>query len=407
MSEPRKRILAISYLFPNSAQPNHGVFVLNRLKALSQYVDITVINPLPWSPIHRYIDRLSLIKNVPDVEVLQGLEVHHPRFFSIPRFFKQLEPRHYQRAIDRCLSQLNGSGKSHFDIVDMHWTFPDLPAGLAIAERLNAKTIVTLRGMEAMHESDGKVRSSAVDDGLIRVDRIIALSEELKAAADTRTTMPAKSVVVRNGVSTEQFYYIEQQQAKSLISTSIDSPAIISVGSLIYRKGFDLLIGALQRLRLLPNFANCCLYIIGSEGPEGDYRKRLFEQVERLGLQDAVKFVGQVPNAELVNWYNACDVFCLASRGEGSPNVLTEAIACGCPAVSADVGSAREIVESEGNLGLCVESDSEGALYDGLHEVLSRKIDREKNATIFSKYSWDWCAQNVLPVYRAVTHNNS
>jgi glycosyltransferase involved in cell wall biosynthesis len=361
-----------------------------------------VINPLPWSPVHRFIDRLSLLENVPDVEVLQGVEVHHPRFFSIPKFFKQLEPKYYQGAVERCLSELGVAGQGDFDIVDMHWTFPDLPAGLAIAERMGARTIVTLRGMEAMHENDGRARSLAVDSGLRQVDRIIALSQELKLEADRRTQAPDKALVVRNGVSIEQFYYIEQKQARQSVANAIESPAIISVGSLIYRKGFDLLIEALHRLRLRSKFSNCRLYIVGSEGPEGDYRKRLFAQVEQLGLQNAVEFVGQVPNNELIDWYNACDVFCLASRGEGSPNVLTEAIACGCPAVSADVGSAREIVESEPDLGVCVEPDSADALYDGLYDILSRKLDRKHNATVFSRYSWDWCANNVLPVYQSV-----
>ena len=44
--QAKKKIIAISYLFPNCNQPNHGIFVLNRLKAMSKYADITVINPI-------------------------------------------------------------------------------------------------------------------------------------------------------------------------------------------------------------------------------------------------------------------------------------------------------------------------------------------------------------------------
>ena len=44
------RVLAMSYLFPNSIYPNSGVFVLNRLKAILNYHEVKVINPIPWFP---------------------------------------------------------------------------------------------------------------------------------------------------------------------------------------------------------------------------------------------------------------------------------------------------------------------------------------------------------------------
>ena len=147
-------------------------------------------------------------------------------------------------------------------------------------------------------------------------------------------------------------------------------------------------------------FSDLKLYIIGSEGPEGDFREELYSLVDQFKLNDRVVFQGQVPNSELCLWYNAADAFCLASRGEGSPNVLTEALACGCPSVATDVGAVREIMESESNLGACVLVDSVDDLVSGLLETLEQLFDREVNAVTFKKYNWDWCARKVFNIYQ-------
>ena len=178
--DERIRILALSFLFPNPAQPNHGVFVRNRLAALSRYADVSVINPLPWSPVHRYMKRFAPLADVPAERADGDLAIYHPRFLSIPRYGKSIEPLSYQRAIESVLREFDGR---EFDLIDMHWTFPDLPAGMALARRWQRPSIVTLRGMEALHRQDGGVRERLVAQGIQQVDRVISLSEELKQSA--------------------------------------------------------------------------------------------------------------------------------------------------------------------------------------------------------------------------------
>ncbi|MDC2890025.1 glycosyltransferase [Psychrosphaera algicola] len=85
----------------------------------------------------------------------------------------------------------------------------------------------------------------------------------------------------------------------------------------------------------------------------------------------------------------------MSSRGEGSPNVLTEALACGTPAVATKVGSVPEIMASEPDLGDVVENDDLAGLTKALDVVLSNTYDREEAAKRFNKYTWDWCAATV------------
>jgi len=85
--------------------------------------------------------------------------------------------------------------------------------------------------------------------------------------------------------------------------------------------------------------------------------------------------------------------------------VLTEALACGTPAVAANVGSVPEIMVSEENLGICVENENIGEFISALQKVLLNPYDRKLSANKFSKYTWDWCAQKVMEVINAKTLN--
>ncbi len=396
--ERKLRILAVSYLFPNKVYPNHGIFVLNRLKALNKYVDIKVINPVPWSPVHEFIDRYKDYRSIATFDKGFGLDVYHPRYFSIPRYLKGIEKYSYTRAVESVVNELMKEGR--FDLVDMHWTFPDLPAGMRIANKYKIPSIVTLRGMEALHLNENTARSRLVSLGLRDVGRIIALSHELKEQGDILSGTPDKSTVITNGVDTEEFYYMPMDSCRKKLDIPEGEVFILSIGSIIKRKGFDILIKALNELRLKPDFKSLKLYIVGSEGAEGDYREDLSHLINKLGLADVVKFVGQVANADLRCWYNSCDVFCLASRGEGSPNVLSEALACGCLVVSSNAGSARDIIDLGKSSGICLDDNTAAAFSQAINDMYDRDVNRKEGAAAYQAFDWDWCARKVLSVYK-------
>ena len=399
---PKIKVLALSYLFPNTEQPNHGVFVFNRLNALMQYTDVKVINPIPWSPLHRFIPKYKSLANIPYKTQRDKLEIYHPRFFSIPKVFKSIEVYTYKRAVKKTLD--TDLKDYDFDLVDLHWTYPDLPTGESISRAFKKPLLLTLRGLEAFHEQDADSRKAIVKRFLLKAHRIIALSEELKQSSIRLGAEPSRHTVIRNGVDTALFAYLPKDKAKRQLKLLENEKIIVAVGALIHRKGFDLIINALPEL-ISQHGEQLKLYIIGAQGAEGDYRSALYTLVKEKGLEKNVVFQGAVLNDLLPVWYNAADVFCLASRGEGSPNVLTEAISCGCPAVATDVGAVREIMESEPNIGECVPSEDSKALGAALSNVLADELNgnyhREQNAKIFSQYNWDWCAQKVLEVYRA------
>jgi len=395
-TKSKKKIIAISYLFPNCNQPNHGIFVLNRLKAMSKYADITVINPISDSPLHKKISKFSHLESIPQLETIQGLKVYHPRYLSIPGHLKSIEVLTYRRAVQKVLDEIGYD----FDLIDLHWTFPDLPCGNWLSKKINKPFNVTLRGMEAFHIQDSGLRKNIVAHYLKKADKVISLSEEMAHKADELANTASKTVVIRNGVDTDKFYYLEKNECREKLSLPTYEKIILGVGALIHRKGFDLVIKGLEGVISTPGLENTKFYILGAQGPEGDYRKELNQFIEQHNLQQNVVFVGAVDNSQLITWYNAADVFCLASRGEGSPNVLTEALACGTPAVATNVGSVPEIMASEEALGYCVVNENLQMITTKLILLLQQPHNRKQQAANFNKYTWDWCANEVMKLIK-------
>ncbi|HEV2844544.1 MAG TPA: glycosyltransferase family 4 protein, partial [Thermoanaerobaculia bacterium] len=87
----KTKVLLFTTVFPNSAQPHHGVFVRERMQGLPpEEFDVRVMAPTAWFPFVSGL-RPGLRPEVPEEEVQGGIRVYHPRFFSIPGIFKCLD----------------------------------------------------------------------------------------------------------------------------------------------------------------------------------------------------------------------------------------------------------------------------------------------------------------------------
>ncbi|MBU1042445.1 MAG: glycosyltransferase [Proteobacteria bacterium] len=112
-------------------------------------------------------------------------------------------------------------------------------------------------------------------------------------------------------------------------------------------------------------------FVCVGAGPE-DYTAELHRQVEELGLPGRIVWAGGYTDMPAV--YNALDALCLSSAfGEGFPNVLGEAMACGVPCCTTDVGDAALVL---GSTGKVVPKGDPKSLAAGLEELLER-LDRE------------------------------
>lgn len=108
---------------------------------------------------------------------------------------------------------------------------------------------------------------------------------------------------------------------------SKDLPVIISAGTMTKRKGFADLIHAFS---IVCSLRPCRLIILG----DGYLRNSLTALVDELKIDDKVSFPGNVENP--LKYFSRSDVFVLSSYAEGMPNVLVEAMMCGCTPVATD-----------------------------------------------------------------------
>ncbi len=167
--------------------------------------------------------------------------------------------------------------------------------------------------------------------------------------------------VVHNGIDLDLFAFEAKRREKDLI---------LSIGRLVPKKGFDVLLGACAILRSRRVPFRCA--IVG-EGPE---RASLENRLRELGLADSVKLLGAKTQAEVLTGLKQAAVLALAcvedadGNRDALPTVLLEAMGTGCPVVSTALTGIPEIVDSRRD-GLLVPPGNPAALAEALTTVLS------------------------------------
>ena len=148
----------------------------------------------------------------------------------------------------------------------------------------------------------------------------------------------------------------------------LDDPnvkVVIAAGSLEPWKGFADLIRAMTRVEDVAK-----LLILG----EGSQRKVLESSISELGLSDRVQLLGQVSNP--LAYFSKADVFALSSRLEGMPNVLVEAMMCGCTPVAMDCPTGPSELLHGGDFGELVPVGDWEAFGDAINRALRRPAPR-------------------------------
>lgn len=166
------------------------------------------------------------------------------------------------------------------------------------------------------------------------------VSEAIKEEAMHYGLDPDKAWVIRPAVDPEFFHPAPGSSTK-------DNLSVISVGSLIWRKGYEY---ALQAIRLLVDQDLPIKYTIIGDGPE---RMRVLYTIDDLNLSAYVHLPGRLPPEKVRDYVQQADVFLLSSLSEGISNAALEAMACGLPVVTTDCGGMREAV-TDGVEGLVV-----------------------------------------------------
>ena len=171
---------------------------------------------------------------------------------------------------------------------------------------------------------------------------------------------------------------------------------ILFVGRLIYYKGVQVLLDAIKDL-------DVNLVIIGT----GKLEKELKQQVENLNIENKVFFLKNKSRKELINFYSQAETFVLPSifKSEAFGIVLLEAMACGIPLVSTELGTGTSYVNNDGETGYVVEKNNREELSKAIEKILDNKeINFKENCLkrVEEKFTFDQFVDKTKNVYEKV-----
>lgn len=183
------------------------------------------------------------------------------------------------------------------------------------------------------------------------------------------------------------------------------TPTVLTVGRLVAKKGLADLVRACGIVGRRLDFR--CL-IFG----DGPLRAELLSQIEAEGLRGRVQLMGSLTQRELIAAYQGADVFALTpfvtkdGDRDGIPNVLMEAMACGLPVLTTEVGGISELV-THGSNGFVLAPRDVDAIATGLRTLLEdaelrARLGAEARKTVTSRFDSRACTAELGSIFRAI-----
>ncbi len=212
----------------------------------------------------------------------------------------------------------------------------------------------------------------------------------------------AQILIARFGAPPEKIVVAEPgtDPAPRAIGSGSGALNILAVGSVVPRKGYDLLIAALAGLRDL----DWRLRIVGADDRAPACAQALRAQIAQAGLAERVALDGAAPDEVLAEAYRHADLFVSASRFEGYGMVLAEALARGLPIVASTGGAAGETLPD--GAALKIPPDDSDALREALRRALADPALRARLSQAAAEAAaalptWDDAARLVAQALRA------
>lgn len=331
-----------------------------------------------------------------------GVRLIHIRAGVIEEMGKLTQFNHL-REFHQNLEAFRTADGAEYDLIHSHYWLSG-EVGLRLAEKWGVPHIFAFHTIGAAKDAlglgDGEpairlLTEREIADGC---DHVMAGTESESALVYAHHDCPsAKMTVVPCGVNLDLFQPGDRTESRRALGLD-GAPTVLFVGRLDKLKGIERLVEAMSLVRA-PDWR---LLVIGGDEYSRATLDRLKHQAAALGITDRVKFIGAVPQRELPKYYSAADVVAVPSYSETFGMVALEAVACGTPVVSADVGAARLIIK-DGFSGSVVPSNDPGLLARGIEHWLNQETgDRQVRHHSVGAFSWDAVAERTEGVYLGI-----
>jgi len=385
------RVLHVTTSFPLHKDSTSGIFIYRLVEHLSRDAEITILAPAPRISVYvqrqsfyvhafRYAPkRLQVLAHEPG-----GLPValHRSKWPAVflPIFFSAM-----------LLWTIRYAFRS--DVIHAHWTLNGVIAGIA-GLLTRTPVVTTLRGEDVNPSRSSLVHRFLLSLCLQLSKRVVTVSDSMRNnLCKTMPDLAQKIIFVPNGIGHE-FYEISFQRR-------ISQPTILVLGSLIPRKAVDSVIIAFADCK---NRTNWKLIIAGT-GPE---QKKLQSLASEKGVQQHIRFLGQVSPNKVPSLLATTDILVQASYSEGRPNTVLEAMAAGRTVVGSDIDGIHELIESE-KTGLLFPPGDIQQLSSCLNRLLAdpelrEHLGREAHRAMIDKQlTWPTCARSYKKIYNSLS----
>lgn len=384
----KPRVLYISSTYSRDEKDNQNPWMLDTIRHLHNAgYDIEVLAP-----------SYKGLKS----HVIAGVTVHRFRYF----FASREALTHDQGAPNKIrgsvlikllffpylffgtLAAMRLARKGRYDFIHCHWPFPHGFMGWAACLVAPGRPglILHFHGACLLLARKFKPIAPFLRFCLRRAHGVVSNSSF--TAGLVYEVMPALSVPVRI------IAFGSPLQGDPLPPARNATKVILTVGRVVERKGIAYLLRALP---IITAEIDAKVAIIGKGDPKVE--ADLHAVAEELKLGDRVVFAGKVPEADLIKWYQGCDVFCLPaivdSQGEteGLGVVLLEALNYARPIAASNVGGIPDIVR-QGETGLLFPEKDPQACASAILELLrdperAERLGRQGHAMVRKEFSWE------------------
>lgn len=221
-------------------------------------------------------------------------------------------------------------------------------------------------GIEVWDAKQGMAR-----DALAYADRILAVSNYTRERLISAQSLnPAQVTVLPNTFESSHFRIAAKpERLLARYQLKPEQPLILTVSRLAKNeqyKGYDQIIKALPSIK--QQIPDVHYMIVG----KGDDKERIEQLIAEQGLQKSVTLTGFVPDEEIADYYNLCDLFAMPSTGEGFGIVFLEALASGKPVLAGNKDGSVDAL-CQGELGILIDPESIAQIADAIIMVLSGK----------------------------------
>ncbi len=295
-----------------------------------------------------------------------------------------------------CPGMVGEIKRSNADLIHIH--LPNPMAVLAyLASGHRGRLVVTYHSDTVRQKVLGPLFAPFLHQALSRASAIIATSPDYRRTSPVLARYLDRCHVIPYGIALDEFERADPPAVQQVRERYGDR-LILSVGRLVYYKGFEYLIQAMQQVRGR-------LIIIG----DGPLRGKLQQMVSDLGLGEKVVLAGEIQNAQVTPYYHASDLFALASiaRSEAFGIVQIEAMAAGIPVVNTALDSGVPFVSLHEKTGLTVPPENPDALASAINRLLDDQnlrlsLGRAAIQRARQEFSLATMTSRVLSLYQTV-----